>query len=713
MKNPTSLFFCSLGAAGITLWLTITGCSSRDGESEEGAAESDVAGDFTNAAEVEQYYADKVSIPPEELEALERSEITQEEMDVKIAAGAYPKFFQFASTDEIPDTLVWENGMDLPDIGSPKAKKGGTRYGYIRDFPRTLRLVGPDSNGSFRPYILDDVTVGFANRHPNITTIGPNGFLHYPGLAEAWAVDKPSKTIYVKIDPTARWSDREQVTVEDVFFLFFFFQSKYIRAPWYNNWYNRNYTNVTRYDDLTFSISVPESKPDMLSRVLGLHPVPRHFFGDLGEDFVERYQWEFQPTTGPYVVEEKDIKKGRSIALTRQKDWWARDKKFWRNRFNYDRIRLTVIRDTAKAFETFRKGELDGFGMSLPEYHYEKLPDSSDDVQNGHIHKFTFYNVVPRPTYGLWINLQKPTLDNRDLRVGINYATNWQLVIDEYFRGDYARMRTTADGYGEFSHPTLRARPFDVGKALEHFAAAGFSERGADGILQTPSGQRLSFTLSTGYEALKDTLTILKEEAANAGLEYRLEVLDGTAAWKKVQEKKHDIHFSAFGVGAEMYPRYWETWHSVNAWDRAFLENGSINPERKPKTQTNNLVGIAVTELDERIEKYRASEDVRKMMSLAYEMEEILHDYAPFVPGFVTPFYRTANWRWIQWPDDFNVKLSTGPGEYFLAWIDSDMKEETLEARRSGKSFSPMVRVYDQYRETVDSSDTDRNHRRR
>jgi microcin C transport system substrate-binding protein len=238
-----------------------------------------------------------------------------------------------------------------------------------------------------------------------------------------------------------------------------------------------------------------------------------------------------------------------------------------------------------------------------------------------------------------------------------------------------------------------------VEKALDAFAKAGFTERGSDGILVNEAGQRLSFTLTTGYDNLRDVLTILREQAAKAGLEFRLEVLDGTAAWKKVQEKQHDIALTAFSVSPEMYPRYWETYHSVNAWDRPFLPDGSVNPERKPKTQTNNLQSIALPELDARIEAYRASEDVAEMKRLAFEMEKILYEDASFSPGFVMPFYRTGYWRWIRWPEDFNVKLSSTVDEYFLGWIDQDLKKEVLEARKSGKTFPPKVEVHDQYRD--------------
>ncbi|NBD37022.1 MAG: ABC transporter substrate-binding protein, partial [Verrucomicrobia bacterium] len=431
---------------------------------------------------------------------------------------------------------------------------------------------------------------------------------------------------------------------------------------------------------------------DMNARVLELSVKPAHFYGVLDEDFTTKFQWKFAPTTGAYVVREDGFKKGRFIRLERLKDWWAKDNRFWRYRYNYDVIHFTVIRDTPKAFEAFLKGELAAFGMNLAEYNYERLPDDHPKVENGYINKYTFYNDVPRPTYGLWINSHKPLLDNQDIRTGIQYATNWERVIEEYFRGDYERMRTTADGYGEFTHPTLQPRSFNVTRALESFAAAGFTERGPDGFLVNEDGEKLSFTVTTGYEVFKDLLTILQEEAAKAGLEFRLEVLDGTAGWKKAQEKKHDITFSAFGVSPEMYPRYWETYHSVNA----YANDGSV------KTQTNNLVMIDNPELDKLIEAYRASESAEEMIDLAHTMEEILREEAVFVPGFVMPFYRFACWRWLQWPEDINAKLSQGPSELFLSWIEPGWREETMRALNTGETFPKVIKVVDKYNAYAD-----------
>ncbi|TNE37627.1 MAG: ABC transporter substrate-binding protein [Alphaproteobacteria bacterium] len=617
---------------------------------------------------------------------------TQEVLDYY---AAHPEFFRFKTPADIPADLVWEDGQNLSEIGSPNAKKGGTWTERLQDFPRTLRLVGPDSNGSFRPFILDYVRPNFANYHPN-------EFELYPGIADRWAVDKENKRVYLHIDEAARWSDGEPITADDVVFSFFFFQSSYIVQPWYNDFYTNQLTGVTKFDDHTLAFDMPAAKPDMAHNALTWSPVPEHFFKELGPDYPDRYQWRFVPSPGPYILDDGGLQKGRSVTLKRVDDWWLKDRKFYKYRFNFDKLRFIVIRDTPKAFESFKRGELDRFNLNTPEYWYEKLPDSDADVQDGYIHKVRFYNEIPRPSWGLWINRAQPHLDNRDVRVGINYAANWDLVIEKYFRGDFVRMRTTADGYGPFTHPTLTARPYDIDKAMEAFARAGFVNRGPDGILMNDKGERLSFTLTTGYERFKDILPILKEEAAKAGLDLRLEVLDATASWKKTQEKKHDLQMVAFASQLEMYPRYWETYHSSNAYDLPFLADGSVNPNRKLKTQTNNLQSIAIPELDALIDQYRFNDDAEDMKRLAFQMEEILYEDASFVPGWVQPYYRVGHWRWMQFPKGFTTKHSRWEYQHFVAWVDEDIKRETKEARKRGESFGPAILTFDQYKSEVE-----------
>ncbi len=88
-----------------------------------------------------------------------------------------------------------------------------------------------------------------------------------------------------------------------------------------------------------------------------------------------------------------------------------------------------------------------------------------------------------------------PLLDTLDVRIGIAHALNFQKVIDVDFRGDYTRMQSTFAGFGRFTNPNVKARPFDVPMAREHFAKAGFTTSGKDGVLVNSAGKRLSVTL--------------------------------------------------------------------------------------------------------------------------------------------------------------------------------------------------------------------------
>ena len=130
----------------------------------------------------------------------------------------------------------------------------------------------------------------------------------------------------------------------------------------------------------------------------------------------------------------------------------------------------------------FRAGEIDYFPISLPEYWYQK--SEMQPVFDGYVERYTWYNQYPRIPWSLYLNSAKPPLDNLDVRLGINHATNWQKVIDVIFRGDAARLPGWTKGFGRLDNPEIMARPFSIAMAKEYFAKAGYSEEGDDGILR-------------------------------------------------------------------------------------------------------------------------------------------------------------------------------------------------------------------------------------
>ncbi|MEF1307277.1 ABC transporter substrate-binding protein, partial [Vibrio owensii] len=162
-------------------------------------------------------------------------------------------------------------------------------------------------------------------------------------------------------------------------------------------------------------------------------------------------------------------------------DWWGYSNKYYENRYNVDKIRITVIRDNDIAKKHFEKGSLDSFGLVLPNLWHDK--SDTAPYQKGYIQKFWGYNQYPVGAGGVWMNTAMPLLDDLNIRKGITYAIDFDGMIENIMRGDYSRKpNPTGYGHGKYTLPDAKAPKFDPEKAAEAFAAAGFDKIGSDGI---------------------------------------------------------------------------------------------------------------------------------------------------------------------------------------------------------------------------------------
>lgn len=622
----------------------------------------------------------ETSLRDENLTTEARKQLKTQLEKVRLKAQ-YPEFFTFATPDDLPKDLNWETNWDEPEIGSDAAKKGGVFHYFFEGlaFPDTLRVIGPKSNNSFRSEHYDNVELSMVSLHPETGAI-------IPQIADRWAVSDNRRTVYFHIDKSATYSDGIAIESDDIFMSFYLRLGPYINDPWGRKYYENQFLNVTRYDKQTFSVTLSTAKP-ITPYYAAIIPSPRHYYRELGPDFEQRYNWRPRPTAGGYVIHEKDILKGRSITLSRVKDWWAKDRRYTRNTHNVDKIVYRLVRDPDKALEYFKRGRIDYMPLNGPKSWYEKT--EFDAVFNGYIEKVTFYNVYPRVPRGLYINCSRPLLENRDIRIGLQHASNFRKVIDFDYRGDAVRLNTFADGYGRYSNEGIVAREFSVKKAAAYFANAGFKQRGEDGVLMNEKGQRLSFTITYGLSPFSSAImTRIKEEAIKAGVEYKLEGMDSAAAFAKTQNKKHDICFTGWGT-MPPFPRYFGIWHSTNAYEQG---------TKTPKPMTNNISVYADAEMDIMAQEIRDATSKQEIEVKAHRAEEILHRDAPWVPAYAVPFERCGYWRWVRWPEGFNVKQIRELHSSHVFWIDEDIKEETEKAMRTGERFPEKNLTFDQHR---------------
>jgi len=577
--------------------------------------------------------------------------------------------------EALPSDLTWLTNDADPEYASPDAVRGGTLRSWMSSFPLTLRRVGPDSNGAFAGYLRYN-QMGPVSFHPQ--TRRP-----IPTLATHWAFGADGRSVYFKLNPAARWSDGVPITAADYVFSVQFHRSKSIVGPWYNNHYRERIRDLKRYDDYTIGVQGADAKPeDELLYGYAVGPQPRHFHV-LNENWVTDYNWRVEPNTGPYQIGK--VEKGKFIELHRKPDWWANDLRYFRHRFNPDKIRVRVIRDINVAFQHFRKGELDVFAVTRPRWWHDKA--SGDIFDNGYVHKYWYYNDLPAGAGSLTLNTATPLLANADVRFGLAHAMHFKHLIATVFRGDYQRLPTFQLGFGAYDNHAIAPRVFDLQKAGAHFDAAGFGRRAADGIRVREDGTRLAFRVTYTYPDDTERLVVLKEEAKKAGVDLELQLVDGALGFKQMLEKKHEIAWITWNSQG-LSPRYWEFFHSDNA----------------NKPQNNNFSNFGDPLMDERIMAFRASAGHDERVRRAHELEQMVHDSGVIIPTILVPFVREAAWRWMKLPAKLGTRAS---GSLFnsqansagifssggLFWIDEEEKERTLRARDEGQAFEPVTIV--------------------
>ena len=169
----------------------------------------------------------------------ESSQRTVKKLQSRIDRGGY---FQFKERAELPVNLKWTSGELQPEIGDSRAKKGGVFTDFITSFPSTLRPFGKESNNSFRGKLYDEISLSMIGVHPTTSKTTP-------AIAEEWAVDEVTNTVYYRIDPQATFSDGKPVKAEDFITSVYIRVSPFVRDLYAKQYYREQLSGITTFGD--------------------------------------------------------------------------------------------------------------------------------------------------------------------------------------------------------------------------------------------------------------------------------------------------------------------------------------------------------------------------------------------------------------------------------------------------------------------------------
>ena len=543
--------------------------------------------------------------------------------------------FRLCCGGEPPTGLSWQDGMQEPEIGDSAARKGGRmRRCNVGPYPANFLAFGSPQPQFFHYNLFTAIEVPLVRRHP----VTGNAI---PGTASQWSVD--GRTVRFRMDAAATYSNGRPVRAAD------YALGALLRAEAGCADALAAAVEEVRVEGgccLAVTLREHTLQPEQTAAAL-LHAAEPGFYAEFGSDYRKRYAHRIPPGTGGYTIGRTE--RGRMIELVRVRDWWAKDRKYYRYSCNADTVEHHFPTDEAQAWELLLKGRLDMLQTRNLTAWHQRAETAPPPLQR-HI----FRAEYPLPPYGIAFNTR--TLPCPHLRRGLMHAMDMDHAVQVIFRGEGERLRTFASGYGELSPAGTPCHPFDAQTARAAFARAGYTAQGPDGILQREDGTRLSIRLTyTPHDKISTLVNILVQSAAVCGAEIVPDAVPWQTAQRKGEEHRHQLLFWAAMPG-EPFPDY-----------RRFFGAGAGGPDA-PFGVNDAALNAAM----DACEQARTRDELAAAIAAA---DSRIAELCIWLPGWKENVVRLICHPHIRFPDCESCRFST-PTPYevedaHLYWIDT------------------------------------------
>lgn len=405
---------------------------------------------------------------------------------------------------------------------------------------------------------------------------GADGKSMEPGLAEKWDISADGKDYTFHLRPTAKFSNGEPVTPEDVVF-------SLKRAASETSDWGRFFRPITRFtvvDEHTVKLSLDKPFTPMLSNLAmwSASILPRKALEAQGDAFFEK-----PVGSGPFVVGE--WRRGEKMALNKNPEYWNPQKP------KVDSAVITIVADDNARALRLQAGELDAI-VGVPFNQIEQLkrdPNLSVGLAN-----------VLR-TELIQLNTQVKPFDDVRVRQALNYAVDKAGLIKGVLRGN-GSVATSPLPVMAYNNTDISAYPYDPEKAKALLAEAGLA-----------GGFKTKMLVASGDATHRQVASVIQNSLKKIGIDVELQLIEASSQFSTTKSGNYEMALS-FTTSDTIDPDQ-------------LVGFTSVNPERADAMHTR-WKDARVNELYELERSTADGEDRGKQFK---EIEARVHDGAPFI----------------------------------------------------------------------------------
>jgi ABC-type transport system substrate-binding protein len=319
--------------------------------------------------------------------------------------------------------------------------------------------------------------------------------------------------------------------------------------------------------------------------------------------------------SGPYRLE---VMNEQGAILVKKQNWWG-DKvaeKYPMLAAYPKKLVYKVVKDDLTMENMVKNGELDLVGGVITPTKFLEMKENDSLAA-----KFNFL-TLGYTQFNRWlINHRNPIIADVQVRRALTHIIDYDYFVNQVQRGMAVRIATPMPPNRVYYAKNLPLPDFNIAKAKEILAKAGWADTDGDGILdKVIDGKRqpLSFRVLAATSIKTNELFVnsMKETARQAGIDLVIVSADLSV----MSADTRSGNFDSALLGAAIFPgqvEYYQRFHSKSLSPAGDNRAGYINPKA-----------------DSLIVAIRTEPDVAKRNELYLQVQQLFYDDLPEIPLF-------------------------------------------------------------------------------